>query len=167
MTFSVQSELPPSHQLLLEHTGEGVFQGEGEELSSPPKEERPKCTDRERQSKRSQLSSACSLPAESPLTMTGKNGKKSNHRHWKTWCRAQHAKPQQTGQEVICSVTASFCTETAAAASRGLPEPTPSSPQPQQNLPGLQLHLQSLSANRRTTKSPGVRQFALSTLART
>lgn len=37
----MQSELSPSHQLLLEHPGEGVFQEEGEELSSPPKEERP------------------------------------------------------------------------------------------------------------------------------
>lgn len=72
--------------------------------------------------------------------MTGKNGKKSNHRHWKTWCRAQAAKAEQTGQEVIHCATAYFCIERATA-SRGLPEPTPSSPLPQQNLLGLQLYL--------------------------
>lgn len=51
MAFSVQSELPPSHQLLLEHL-ERAFSKEKE--NSPPKE---------RQSQGNQLRSACGVPA--------------------------------------------------------------------------------------------------------
>lgn len=155
MTFSVQSELPPSHQLLLEHPGEGVFQGEGEELSSPAKEERR----RAEIMRGSPREVSCPLPAaclRSPCyPMTRRNGKKSNHRPWKTWCRAQHAKPQQTGQEAICSIMASFCTETAAAA-RGDTEPTPNSPPTTAKSPGHTITLViALSTNQMTLKSPG------------
>lgn len=92
----------------------------------------------ERQSKRSQLSSACGVPA---ARWQGKTERKVITGAGKPGAEPNTQKPQQTGQEAICSITASFCTETAAAAaSRGLPKPTPNSPQPQQNLPGLQLH---------------------------
>lgn len=173
MTFSVQSELLPSHQLLLEHPGEGVLQGKGGELSSP-RYERTHSTHGERQSGREEV--GCPLPSACtwvPAAQRGKNGKKRNHRRWKNWCAAQQAKPQQTGQEAICSTTViPFCSEAAAAVSRGLPISIPDSPQPQQNLLGNYSAINIalviiLSASHRTTKSPRVTQFALSVLART
>jgi len=153
MTFSVQAELLPSHQLLLEHPGEGVLQGKGGELSSP-RYERTHSTHGERQSGREEV--GCPLPSAC------------------SWVpAAQQAKPQQTGQEAICSTTViPFCSEAAAAVSRGLPISTPESPQPPQNLLGNYSAINIalviiLSASHRTTKSPRVTQFALSVLART
>lgn len=161
MTFSVQSELLPSHQLLLEHPGEGVLQGKGGELSSP-RYERTHSTHGERQSGREEV--GCPLPSACtwvPAAQRGKNGKKRNHRRWKNWCAAQQAKPQQTGQEAICSTTViPFCSEAAAAVSRGLPISIPDSPQPQQNLLGNYSAINIalviiLSASHRTTESTG------------
>lgn len=151
MTFSVQSQLLPSHQLLLEHPGEGVFQGEGEELSSPCKEESRVCRAQERQAKSSQLSSA--FPAE--CLTAGKNGKKSNPRRWKSWCRAQHTNPQRRDRK-RCAPLQQACTEAAAA--RGFPKPAPKSPQQQQNQsPGLTLTLAiMLLVNQKTTESLGI-----------
>lgn len=56
MAFSAQSELPPSHQLLLEHL-ERAFSMEKE--NSPPRQEQPR--------RGSPREICCALPAVSPL----------------------------------------------------------------------------------------------------
>lgn len=154
----MQSELSPSHQLLLEHPGEGVFQEEGEELSSPPKEERPTCTDHERQSKRKQVSRPlpaawCGVPAaqwqgkteRKVITGTGKPGAEPNTQNHSKQDRKRYAPLQQV-----------FALKQQQH-QEGSPNPLPTHPTTAKS-PGLTITLViTLSANQRTTKSPRVR----------
>lgn len=124
------SELPPSHQLLLEPPGEGVFRGgKGTTLLPSQRGETYMHTDHERQSKRG---ISCPLPAaclRSPsCPVTQKHGKKSNPRRWKSWCRAQHAKPQHPGQEAMCSTGQGIALQRSSSR-QGFLNPLPTHPE--------------------------------------